>query len=129
MNTHKVTFENDQIKANLEISEETVLQGMRRTRLKAEASVKSETDPDKAFLAMITYPDLIATTVGTIKIKGKAEVVQVPRDLDFDTFLTLPGKLESLWEQEVYALNSHFLPSQESEEEEKKRPMNSTEDS
>ncbi len=92
MNTRKVTFENDRIKADLEVTEETVLQGMRRTRLKAEASMKGETDPDRAFLAMVTYPDLMAVTTGVIKVKGKKESIQVPEGLEFDYFITLPGQ-------------------------------------
>ena len=127
MNTRKFAFSSQTVRADLTISEETVLHGMRRTRLKAGASVTQEEDPDRAFLSMVTYPDLLAVSSGTITVEE--EEIKVPQELDFERFLTLPGELEGLWEKEVYELNSHFLPRQNDEDAEKKRPQNSTPDS
>jgi len=118
----KVTL--DDLQADLTISTETVLMGMRRTRLKAEASIKPEQDPDRAFLAVVTYPDLMAVSSG--KITVDQETIEVPKDLDFERFLTLPGELEGQWEEVVYALNPHFLPKVEDKEAEKKRQLTST---
>lgn len=112
------------LEADLTISTETVLMGMRRTRLKAEASVRQEEDPDRAFLAVVTYPDLMAVSSG--KITVDQETIEVPKDLDFERFLILPGELEGQWEEAVYALNPHFLPRAADEEAEKKRQPTST---
>jgi hypothetical protein len=132
MSLSKFEFSAKNVKASLEIAEETVLHGMRRTRLKAEATVNREEDPDRAFLRVVTYPDLMAVSSGSIivTVDGTAdEEIKVPEELDFERYLNLPGQIAGRWEQAVYEINPHYLPSTDDEETEKKRQQPSSEDS
>lgn len=118
MRTEQLPYSDEHITASLAISEANVLIGTRRARLKYQASQEIEPDPDKAILRLFTYPDLIAATSGTITLDGneiavapvKVNFDEPPYGLSFETFLTLPDKLVSDWENLVYQLNAHWLP-------------------
>lgn len=102
------TIEHNDFK--LTVSEATTLIGMKRTRLKVEATNAGETDVDRHLLRLYPYSDLVAATVAA---EG------LPWPLDFESFLALPEQLVAEWEEAVYGLNPHWLPQQSDEQEKK----------
>jgi hypothetical protein len=124
MQTETVSYQVDGYDVSLTVSEATVLVGMRRTRLKL-AGDKAERerakdygyDADRHLLRATIYPDLIAATV---EARGLAW------PLEFEEFLGLPEQLWVAWEQAVYRLNPHWLPSPEQSREKKDDPTNSS---
>jgi hypothetical protein len=102
------TIEHQDIK--LTVSEATTLIGMKRTRLKVEASKAGETDVDRHLLRLYPYADLVAAT---IQAEG------LPWPLDFESFLALPEQLVAKWEEAAYELNPHWLPQQDEQQEKK----------
>jgi hypothetical protein len=91
------------------VSEATALIGMKRSRMKVEASGTIDNDTDISILRIITYPDLLAATV---EIKGMNKPT-------FEEFLDLPDTLVMKWEQAVYRLNPHWLPGSQEQQEKK----------
>lgn len=104
MNTEKLRFEDEGLglDVRLSISQATVLMGMKRSRLKREGIDAADEDIDRHLLRIFTYPDLSAATVA---IEG------LP-DFDFEAFLLLPDSLIARWEDAVYRLNPHWLPTE-----------------
>ena len=102
MKQREIVYQEDEWDVHLVVTEATVLHGIVRTRLRIEGRGVEDRDLDSRLLLMYTYPDLIAATVS-------AEGVSWP--LEFDDFLALPERLVIQWEQAVYELNAHWLPS------------------
>jgi hypothetical protein len=90
-------------KASFTVSEATVLIGMRRTRLRLDASQAAETDIDRRLLRLFTYPDVCAAVVSVEGLPGAWPP-------DFETFAGLPDGLVAKLEEAVYRLNPHWLP-------------------
>jgi len=91
------------------VTEASILIGMKRGRMKAEALNKPDPNPDRQILAVVTYPDMIAPVT---LIEG----MELPT---FDEFLALPESLIDQWGAAVYALNPHWLPQTDGELEKK----------
>ncbi len=105
----EIVYSDDRVKAKIEIVKASVLDGMRRVRLHFEAEESTEENLDRRILRRITYPDLIAASQnGSLTIEG----VEQTWPPDFETFLKMPEELGIQWEQKVYELNPHWLPSQ-----------------
>jgi hypothetical protein len=100
MRTEVVEYKDGTLDVRLTVSEATLLLGLRRTRLKVEAS-HGETDLDRRILLFVTYPDLVAATI---------EAEGIPWPPDFEAFIALPEPLAIAWEEAVYRLNPHWLP-------------------
>jgi len=99
------------------VSEATVLLGMKRTRMRVAAGETTETDIDLRILRLMTYPDLMAATI------GQSGFDEWP--ISFEAFCLLPDMFASNWEQAVYSLNPHWLPDYGGQaDEEKKEPTN-----
>ena len=87
----------------------SILMGMQRSIAKGEAyraSQVGEVDPAQRILAIVTYPDLVASVV---------EVNGIPWPLAFEDFLELPEVLVTRWEEAAYRLNPHWLPGYDKE--------------
>jgi len=121
MDTETLVYHDDNLgDVALTVAEATVLIGIKRTRLKAEGRSANEEDIDRRLLRLFTYPDVVAATT---------EAAGIPWPLEFEEFLLLPDHLVSQWEQVVYRLNSHWLPSREnSEDDDQKKASVSTGD-
>ncbi|MCB0207708.1 MAG: hypothetical protein KDJ52_00170 [Anaerolineae bacterium] len=112
MATEIITYKNNDLDIRLTVSSATVLAGMKRTRLrmtgdkleKERVERGEEHDLDRLILRVSIYPDLIAATT---------EAEGLPWPLDFETFLTLPEPFWAMWEEVVYRLNPHWLPTEE----------------
>lgn len=104
MKTEELRFEDQELglEVRLCISQATVLMGMKRSRLKREGIDAGEEDVDRHLLRIFTYPDLSAATV----------VIEGLSDFDFEAFLLLPDSLIAQWEDAVYRLNPHWLPTE-----------------
>lgn len=95
----------------------TALQGMRRTRLIAEALAAPEPDPDRALLRRFSYPDCVA---GAASVSGVT-----PWPLDFESFIALPDEFIAQWEQAVYELHPKWAPGYQTDPK-ASAPANST---
>lgn len=87
----------------------SILMGMQRSIAKGEAfraSSEGEIEPARRVLAIVTYPDLLASVVETDGISWP---------LDFEAFLELPEVLVTRWEEAAYRLNPHWLPGYDEE--------------
>jgi len=119
MRTKIVTYQDDNLAVELTVTEATVLVGMRRTRLKLQGDAiekedvgKGTYDSDRHLLRVTIYPDLVAATIDAHGLPSWP--------LAFEDFLNLPEALWVQWEDAVYDLNPHWLPSEAKTPEEKK---------
>ena len=90
----------------------SILMGMQRSIAKGEAfraSKEGKIEPARRVLAIVTYPDLVASVV---------EADGIPWPLEFEDFLELPEVLVTKWEEATYRLNPHWLPGYDEEAEE-----------
>lgn len=116
MQSEHITYDADGVKAELDISAATVLQGMRRARLRTEAQAQKETtDVDSFILRLLSYPDICAVTTGTM---GDMTISH-EQPLSFELFLSLPEPLMIRVEDAVYRLNPHWLPAPSPEDQKK----------
>lgn len=109
MKTKIVTFDDGETTARVEVSEATVLQGAKRSRLRFEGD--GEREQDRRIVRLFLYPDLIAAA-RTVEING------VLAEPDFESFLRLPEQLVTQWETATFTLNPHWLPAEPSEKKE-----------
>jgi len=87
----------------------SILMGMQRSIAKGEAfraSKEGKVEPAQRILAIVTYPDLVASVV---------EADGIPWPLEFEDFLELPEVLVTRWEEAAYRLNPHWLPGYDEE--------------
>lgn len=112
MKTQTIEFDNGAVKARIVVSEASVLQGVKRTRLKYEAGdIDKITDPDLKLVRLLIYPELLAAA-RSIEIDG------VLGDPSFDDFCQLPEPLAKQWEDAAFTLNPHWLPGEADEKKE-----------
>jgi len=108
MNTNRETVKHEDIAITVGVA--SILMGMQRSIAKGEAfraCKEGEVEPARRILAIVTYPDLIASVV---------EVDGIPWPLAFEQFLELPEILVTTWEEATYRLNPHWLPGHDDEE-------------
>jgi hypothetical protein len=108
-----VTYSDDRVQAEITVTQATVLQGMRRTRLQMEARGAKDEDQDVQILHILVYPDLVAASEkGSITVDNEP----LPFPPSFEQFLELPAALDNLWEMAVYDLNPHWMAGAEDAE-------------
>lgn len=116
-----VEYKDDNREISVTISQATTLMGVQRSILalngfkKNEELAKTKEDARTDALAVIqaiTYPDLVACVVGA---QG------LPVQPTIDEFLELPDEFVSKWEQAVYDMNPHWIPSSGNKENEEKK--------
>jgi hypothetical protein len=107
--TRVVEYDQGGVKARLVVAQATVRMGIERQAMQEAARRHRDEMPRVGLLRLLTWPDLVASTVdGAITV---GETVRPVYDLTFDEWLDLPEALVMEWESAVYALNPHWLPS------------------
>jgi hypothetical protein len=104
--TRVVEYEQGGFQARVVVATATVRMGIERQALQ-DAAQKTQGDepPRIGLLRLLTWPDLVAATVEGV-IDGRPAY-----DITFDEWLDLPEPFVVQWEDAVYALNSHWMPS------------------
>jgi len=122
-------YDDGRIRADLLISEANALIGMKRQRIRIEVSaeVDREENPDEWLVRRFTYPDVIAATVeATIEVAiaesvdGETAWELLPSPISVAVLLELPETFVAQWEDKVYHLNPHWLPTRPDQEASKK---------
>ncbi len=120
LDVEHISYDANGTRAELDISAATVLQGMRRARLRTEAQAQKETgDVDSFILRLLSYPDICAVMTGTIVRESESVTVSREQSLSFELFLALPEPLMIRVEDAVYRLNPHWLPAPSPEDQKK----------
>ncbi len=117
MQSEHISYDADGVKAELDVSAATVLQGARRARLRSQAKAQATetTDVDSFILRLLSYPDICAVTAGTIN----ETMISWQEPLTFELFQAVPEPLMIQVEAAVYRLNPHWLPTPPAEEQKK----------
>lgn len=97
---------------SITVSEASALIGMRRQRLRVEGQAAGETDPDRRFLRLVQYPDVVAATVTQAGFDHWSP--------SFDEFIEWPERFLNEVEEAIYRLNPHWVPGYDSDEAKKK---------
>lgn len=106
MPTRHVEYEDERVKADLEIRQATVRDGIKRTMFMRDAEDNETGDLELDVLRRLVYPPLMAVTIGTLVVDGQEQ--EWP--LDFETYTELPEALGIEWENAAFELNPHFWP-------------------
>jgi len=119
MKTSVVEYKDDDYDVQLTVRQCTLEQGMKRTSLRVEqelalkkrgeqkgvGAANSAALLQRQWLALRTYPDLLASTV---EISGK-HLGDLSVDMAFEQFMQLPEALVMVWEQAVYRVNPQYV--------------------
>lgn len=104
-----VEYDQGGVKARLVVAQATVRMGIERQAMQEAARRHRDETPRIGLLRLLTWSDLVASTVeGEIVIGEETRPI---RDFTFDEWLELPETLAIAWENAVYAMNPHWLPS------------------
>ncbi len=125
MRTETIHYDDGETKAELTVKAATVLDGMRRTRLRTEARAQQDKlDVDTFLLRLFTFPDASSVTTGQINNR----VITWEEPLTFAEVCGLPELLLIQVEDAVYRLNPHWLakPKAEEAEENSKKASDTT---
>lgn len=114
----KYTYDDGNVKAEIEVQAATVRMGLQRSKLISEVDEVEGADPYEYYTRKITYPSLIAASPeGLIKVGDN--VLEWPPT--FDQFLELPEALGNGWYEKVNKLNPQWFELPEIDEKKAKK--------
>ena len=116
-----ITYEDATLVALLRVRQATVLDGIRRGNLVANASDIADDDIVLRIARLVIYPAVVsATLTADVRRLDGVEETRLPWPMDFETFIGLPAELVDRWLMEVYLLNPSWNPSRWADESKKK---------